>query len=79
MPLAYIGATVVIARQSGGDVASLITKVITNDVVNIVAFDDADDGDGTHFEKFVKIHPDRAGALNATIKDGKPHLYWPAK
>lgn len=77
MNLAAIGKTVVVA-QGSGDYPALITRVTSakENIVNLVTFKD---GEAPAYPKHVKIHPDRHGALNAHLKDGQVHVYWPAK
>lgn len=74
MNIAAIGKTVVIVDTSG-DCPALITKVITKEMANLVMFCD----ETTTFPRYVKIHIDRPSALQAHLKDGQVHAYWPAK
>jgi hypothetical protein len=74
MPIASIGRTVVIVDEAG-DFPAIVSRVITGELVNLVAFGDQE----ITFPKYVKLHIDRETALKAFQKDGQVHAYWPAR
>lgn len=74
MRSAAIGKTVVVANGVR-DYPAIVTNITTNHIVNLVTFEE---GKPPAYPRYVVIHPDRPTAMNAHLKDGGTHAYWPA-
>lgn len=73
MNIASLTSSVLVAQMSG-DRPAIITKVFSNNAVEVCAFMPLPE----HL-KLVTLHASRAEAINAGQKGTGYHAYWPAK